>query len=132
MQPAWGRDHAALFIGDHRHNSDCEPIGGRHVGGDEVDRMIMARHRFGGRAARLSGYTGYTGFRDDRIDSLGQPGLAGAGASARPPVANGRAKLVLMPSDVQPRKIIINGHPTSVRLEPAFGGGFERSRPSAE
>jgi predicted DNA-binding ribbon-helix-helix protein len=30
------------------------------------------------------------------------------------------AKLVLMPSHVQPRRIIINGHPTSVRLEPAF------------
>jgi hypothetical protein len=76
-----------------------------------------------GYAAQLGGaLPGYTGFRDDRIDSLGQPGLAGAGASARPPVPNGRAKLVLMPSDVQPRKIIINGHPTSVRLEPAFWG----------
>jgi predicted DNA-binding ribbon-helix-helix protein len=27
-----------------------------------------------------------------------------------------------MPSRVQPRKIIINGHPTSIRLEPAFWG----------
>ena len=25
-----------------------------------------------------------------------------------------------MPSSVQPRKIIINGHPTSIRLEPEF------------
>jgi Ribbon-helix-helix domain len=75
------------------------------------------------KTAQLGGaLPGYTGFRDDRIDSLGQPGLAGAGASARPPVANGRAKLVLMPSHVQPRRIIINGHPTSVRLEPAFWG----------
>jgi len=42
--------------------------------------------------------------------------------SAGPAVANGRAKLVLMPSHVQPRRIIINGHPTSIRLEPAFWG----------
>ena len=42
--------------------------------------------------------------------------------SAGPAVANGRAKLVLMPSRVQPRRIIINGHPTSVRLEPAYWG----------
>ena len=42
--------------------------------------------------------------------------------SAGPAVANGRAKLVLMPSHVQPRRIIINGHPTSVRLEPAYWG----------
>ena len=27
-----------------------------------------------------------------------------------------------MPSHVQPRRIIINGHPTSIRLEPAFWG----------
>src|ERR1700745_3332582 len=27
-----------------------------------------------------------------------------------------------MPSHVQPRRIIINGHPTSVRLEPAYWG----------
>ena len=27
-----------------------------------------------------------------------------------------------MPSQVQPRRIIINGHPTSVRLEPAYWG----------
>jgi predicted DNA-binding ribbon-helix-helix protein len=27
-----------------------------------------------------------------------------------------------MPSRVQPRRIIINGHPTSIRLEPAFWG----------
>ena len=39
-----------------------------------------------------------------------------------PAVANGRARLVLMPSHVQPRRIIINGHPTSIRLEPAFWG----------
>ena len=41
--------------------------------------------------------------------------------SAGPAIANGRAKLVLM-SHVQPRRIIINGHPTSVRLEPAYWG----------
>ena len=41
---------------------------------------------------------------------------------AGPAVANGRAKLVLMPSHVQPRRIIINGHPTSVRLESAYWG----------
>ena len=39
-------------------------------------------------------------------------GLASA-RSAGPAVANGRAKLVLMPSRVHPRRIIINGHPTS-------------------
>ena len=39
-----------------------------------------------------------------------------------PAVANGRARLVLMPLHVQPRRIIINGHPTSIRLEPAFWG----------
>ena len=33
-----------------------------------------------------------------------------------------RAKLVLMPSRVQPKRIIINGHPTSIRLEPACWG----------
>ena len=27
-----------------------------------------------------------------------------------------------MPSRVQPRRIIINGHPTSIRLEPAYWG----------
>ena len=30
--------------------------------------------------------------------------------------------LLLTPSHVQPRRIIINGHPTSVRLEPAYWG----------
>ena len=39
-----------------------------------------------------------------------------------PAVANGRARLVLMPLHVQPRRIIINGHPISIRLEPAFWG----------
>jgi predicted DNA-binding ribbon-helix-helix protein len=39
-----------------------------------------------------------------------------------PAVANGRARLVLMPLHVQPRRIIINGRPTSIRLEPAFWG----------
>ena len=35
-----------------------------------------------------------------------------------------------MPSHVQPRRIIINGHPTSVRLEPAYWGWLRESKGS--
>ena len=43
---------------------------------------------------------------------------------AGPAVANGRAKLVLMPSHVKPRKVIIHGHPTSVGSSRRSDTGF--------
>ena len=84
------------------------------------------------KTAQLGGaLPGYTGFRDDRIDSLGQPGLAGAGASARPPVANGRAKLVLLretdPMHLMPIGIRLassHGDVTAIRRDKRFGKDF--------
>ena len=73
------RNHAALFIGDHRHDADRQSIGCGHISGHEVDaRLLEAKQEMRVAAEPIDLSDNELGaIKPAGLDSLGQDGTIG-------------------------------------------------------